>query len=68
MRVQHYIYVTLTNTSIVVCKKHVPMVNKGWSLLEVRPADPEWPCYFSCSDAEGDVPIVGDIVKANSAH
>lgn len=42
-----HIFVTLNNTSVAVCERHVHMgLADGWSFLEQREREIGWPCYF----------------------
>ncbi len=42
-----YVYVTLTNTCVAVCTQHLYLVdNLGWTFLEERERQADWPCYF----------------------
>ena len=44
------IYVTHDNTCVAVCMRHVHMGladGRGWSFLEQREREDDWPCYFA---------------------
>ncbi len=46
-----YIYVTLTNMRAAVCTRHLYLADgRGWSFLEQREREDDWPCYFAYVD------------------